>query len=156
GAAPLVLASGFTSPYLGSQGEDEIIDELRVVIADQQRTTAYFTFSSQMRPDLHQFRVYGVRNGAILDEDHQTLIRLRGQRLPSYAEKFIPPVGLARQYLGNVAHNAKLFLARDFHMKSGMKFLIEHFYRSIVENGPVPIPYREIVLTAQIMDTIFK
>ena len=40
-------------------------------------------------------------------------------------------------------------------MKSGMKYLIEAFYRSIVEDTPVPIPYREILLTARIMDAIF-
>jgi hypothetical protein len=40
-------------------------------------------------------------------------------------------------------------------MKSGMKYLIEAFYRSIVEDTPVPIPYREILLTAKIMDAIF-
>ena len=40
-------------------------------------------------------------------------------------------------------------------MKSGMKYLIESFYRSIVEQTPVPIPYREILLTAKIMDAIF-
>ena len=50
----------------------------------------------------------------------------------------------------------RLFLARDFHPKSGMKYLIEQFYRSIVENGPPPIPYREILLTARIMDCIFE
>jgi hypothetical protein len=41
-------------------------------------------------------------------------------------------------------------------MKSGMKHLIEAFYRSIAEDRPVPIPYREILLTAQIMDDIFQ
>jgi hypothetical protein len=40
-------------------------------------------------------------------------------------------------------------------MKSGMKFLIESFYTSITESRPVPIPYREILLTAKIMDQIF-
>ena len=73
----------------------------------------------------------------------------------SYAEKFIPPVTTARQYLGNVIGNARTFLGRDFHMKSGMKHLIESFYASIVDGSPVPIPYREIVLTARIMDAIF-
>jgi hypothetical protein len=51
--------------------------------------------------------------------------------------------------------NAKSFLQKDFHMKSGMKYLIESFYRSIAESAPVPIPYREILLTARIMDSIF-
>jgi predicted dehydrogenase len=153
---PEVLARGFTSPYLRSQGENEIIDELRVIISEGECTTAYFTFSSQMRPNLHQFRVYGARNGLVLDEDNQMLIRLRGQRFLSYAEKFIPPVIFAKQYIGNLAHNLQLFLARDFHMKSGMKFLIESFYRSIVDGARVPIPYREILLTARIMDAIFE
>jgi predicted dehydrogenase len=153
---PEVIVHGFTSPYLRSLGEDEIIDELRVIISEEERTTAYFTFSSQMRPSLHQFRIYAARNGLILDEDNQTLLRLRGERFVSYAEKFIPPVILAKQYLGNLAHNVGLFIARDFHMKSGMKFLIESFYRSILEDVPLPIPYREILLTTRIMDEIFN
>ncbi len=41
-------------------------------------------------------------------------------------------------------------------MKSGMKYLIESFYRSIREGTPPPIPYREILLTARIMDAIFE
>jgi hypothetical protein len=48
------------------------------------------------------------------------------------------------------------FLANDFHMKAGMHYLIESFYRSIAEGTAVPIPYREIVLTARIMDAIFS
>jgi hypothetical protein len=40
-------------------------------------------------------------------------------------------------------------------MKSGMKYLIESFYRSVMEGTDVPIPYREILLTAKIMDAIF-
>ena len=36
-----------------------------------------------------------------------------------------------------------------------MKELIERFYDSIRSNGPPPIPYREIILTARIMDEIF-
>jgi len=40
-------------------------------------------------------------------------------------------------------------------MKAGMKCLIESFYRSILEGTAEPIPYREILLTAKIMDSIF-
>jgi len=154
--SPRVIAHGFTSPYLRKMGENEIMDELRVIISEDQRTTAYFTFSSQMRPSLHQFRIFGPKNGLVLDHDNETLLRLRGARFTSYAEKFIPPVSMARQYLGNLATNMRSFLARDFHMKSGMKYLIETFYHSISAGGPLPIPYREILLTARIMDQIFQ
>jgi len=156
GDSPEVIAYGFTSPALRSKGESEIIDELRVIISDEERATAYFTFSSQMRPALHQFRIYGEKNGLILDQDQETLIRLRGKMYVSYSEKFIPPFSFARQYLGNFRTNLRTFLARDFHMKSGMKYLIESFYRSVLEGTPEPIPYREILLTTQIMDEIFR
>jgi len=153
--SPQVLAWGFISPLLKSMGEHEIIDELRVIISDEERTTAYFTFSSQMRPSLHQFRIYGTKNGLILDQDQETLLQIRGARFKSYLEKFLPPAIFAKQYMGNLTANVRSFLGRDFHMKSGMKYLIESFYRSIVEDTPVPIPYREILLTARIMDAIF-
>jgi predicted dehydrogenase len=153
---PMVMAHGFISPFLRSTGETELIDELRVIISEENGTTGYFTFSSQMRPSLHQFRVYGSKNGLVLDQDEETLIKLRGQRYVSYVEKFVPPLDMAKQDLSNALTNIRRFLKRDFHMKSGMKYLIESFYRSIVEGGPVPIPYREIILTAHIMDQIFS
>ena len=150
-----VVAHGFISPLQKRIGEREIVDELRVIISDSEHTTAYFTFSSQMRPSLHEFRIYGPKNGLILDQDHEILLRLRGAKFKSYADYFIPPVMFAKQHLENLVRNARLFLARDFHMDAGMKVLIESFYRSIRENATVPIPYREILLTSQIMDTIF-
>jgi predicted dehydrogenase len=154
--SPQVVAHGFVGPFLRSMNETEIVDELRVIISDGERTTAYFTFSSQIRPCLHEFRVFGPKNGLILDQDQESLIRLRGKRLPSYSEKFFPPVRFAGQHLGNLAGNLRRFLGNDFHMKSGLNYLIQSFYRSIVEGAPVPIPYREIVLTARIMDAIFS
>jgi predicted dehydrogenase len=153
--SPQVMAYGFVSPFLMSLGESEIIDELRVTIGEQQRTTAYFTFSSQMRPSLHQFRIYGTQNGLILDHDQETMIKLRGERFKSYLEKFVPPLMFAQQHLENSVRNIGTFLAKDLHMNSGMKYLIESFYRSILEGTPVPISYREILLTARIMDAIF-
>jgi predicted dehydrogenase len=128
--APVVMSHGFISPFLRSTGETELIDELRVMISEERGTTAYFTFSS--------------------------LIKLRGQRYVSYVEKFVPPVSMAKQDLSNSVTNVRRFLKRDFHMKSGMKHLMESFYRSIVSDTPVPIPYREIILTAHIMDRIFS
>jgi predicted dehydrogenase len=153
--SPQVVAYGFISPFLKSQGETEIIDELRVVIYEEGGATAYFTFSSQMRPSLHEFRIYGPKNGLVLDQDQETLIKLRGARLKSYAEKFLPPLELAGQYLSNLRHSLRAFLRNDFHMKADLKHLIELFYRSILEGTAAPIPYREIILTARIMDAIF-
>jgi predicted dehydrogenase len=151
-----VIAYGFTSPLLKRIDENEIVDELRVILSEGERLTAYFTFSSQMRPSLHEFRIYGPANGLLLDQEHEILIKLPGDRFKSYADKFIPAGIFAKQYLGNVASNLKLFLKRDFHMDAGMRCLIESFYNSIREGAPLPIPYREILLTVRIMDLIFE
>lgn len=156
GDAPQVIAFGFVSPLFRSINETEIIDELRVIVCDQERTTAYFTFSTQMKPSIHELRVFGPKNGLLLDQDHEILLRLRGKNFKSFAEKFIPPVLFARQHLGNLKHNAKLFWRRDFHFDAGMKYLIESFYQSIQHDAPLPIPYREILTTAKIMDSIFN
>ena len=109
-----------------------------------------------MRPTLHQFRLYGPKNGLLLDDDEHAVIKLPGERHKSYAQKFIPPVKLAAQYLGNLNCNLRLFLRGDFHMKAGMKHLIAAFYRSINEDAPLPISYHQIVLTCRIMDAIFE
>ncbi len=153
---PRVMTYGFISPLLRNLGETEIIDELRVILSEESGTTAYFTFSSQMRPALHAFTIYGKKNGLMLDQDQEVLIRLRGKRHKSYAEKFIPPLNAARQSLANLRTNVGLFLKRDFQMKSGMHYLISSFYHSIEANEPVPIPYAEILRTSRIMDTIFE
>lgn len=150
-----VIAHGSTSPLLKGIGETKIVDELRVIISDSEGTTAYFTFSSQMRPSLHEFRIFGPKNGLVLDQDHEIVLRLHGEKFKSYADFFIPPVLFAKQHLGNLRRNAKLFLTRDFQMDAGLKVLIESFYRSVREDAPVPIPYREILLTSRIMDMIF-
>jgi predicted dehydrogenase len=156
GDNPRVIAHAFVSPFLRGLGEKEILDELRVIITDGERTTAYFTFSSQMRPCAHEFRIYGPANGLVLDESQQTLIRLRGTKFKSYADKFLPQLVFARQYAANAARNMRLFLARNFHGESSKKHLMEAFYRSIAERTPPPIPYREIALTARVMDAIFE
>jgi hypothetical protein len=88
--APHVIAYSFVSPLLKGINESEIVDELRVIICEEERTTAYLTFSSQMRPSIHEFRIYGPRNGLVLDQDHDILIQLRGKKFKSYADKFVP------------------------------------------------------------------
>jgi predicted dehydrogenase len=125
GDSPRVVAFGFASPMRLGMSKDESADELRVFISDEKGTTAYFTFSSQMRPLLHQFRIYGPRNGLVLDENNETLILLRGGRFKSYAEHFLSPLVLAKQYVGNTLRNVRTFLANDFHTNAGLKELIE-------------------------------
>ena len=153
--SPTVIAHAFTSRFLQGLGEHQIQDELRVIISDESMT-AYFTFSSQMRPQLSQFRIYGNRNGLELDDLRHTLIKLTGAKYKSYLENFIPPVSLGAVYLRNAASNMRKFVTRQLNMTAAMRTLIEKFYRSITHDDPLPIPYRDIILTAHIMDAIFS
>ena len=150
-----IIAHGFTSGFLKEIGEHDLIDELRVIINEDNKTTAYFTFSTQIRPLLREFRIYGPKNGLIINQDHHSLIKVPSKNYIGYLNKFIPLNYYAKQYRKNMVSNARFFLKRDFHMKSGLKRLIELFYNSISNNSPLPISYREILLTTKIMDSIF-
>jgi predicted dehydrogenase len=157
GDHPEVIAQGSTSPFLKSIGEHGIIDEVRVMIRDETSTTAYFTFSSQIKPTLHQFRLYGVKNSLIVDDDSQLLIKLENKEYKSYLRYFLPPFEFAGQYVDNFGRNLKKFLFKDFHMANdaGLKTLIEKFYLSVEKDAPLPLSYREILLASKIMDSIF-
>ena len=149
-----VKAHGFTSKFLLDLGED-IIDELRVTVKDSEGVTAYFTFSSQSRPILHQFRLFGPKNALAIDDDHNTLIKYRGEKWKSFLDHFMAPAVFGRQYLGGSLRNIWAFMTRNLHNDKGAGALVEALYTSIREDGPEPIPYREILLTSQIMDEIF-
>lgn len=149
-----VTARGFTSRFLESIGETDIVDELRVIIIDDRRCTSYFTFSSQISPPLHQFRVQGPRNSLIADHDHQTLIKVPGNSYKSYLNQFIPPFKDAGQYSLGGIRNIRRFLANDFHAEFGMHCLLRLFYKSLTDHAPLPIPYRDILLTSRIIDEI--
>jgi predicted dehydrogenase len=150
-----VMAHGARSAVLESIDETEIIDELRVIIVDRNKTTAYFTFSTQIGPRVQQLRVYGRKNSLAIDDIHQTLIKTNASAYKYYLNHFIPSALYAKQYLGNARHNVGRFLARDFHFEAGRKHLIQAFYRAVLEDAPLPISYREILLTCRIMDSIF-
>jgi predicted dehydrogenase len=150
-----VVAYGYTSPLLRNIGESGIVDELRVILHDGS-ATGYFTFSSQMRPSLHLLRLYGSKNGLVMDENQQTVIRIPGTPRKSYLEQFLPQWDIAKQYAANSLGNIRKFMKADFQSGYGMRVLTEQFYRSITEDAPLPIPYGEIIRTARIMDAIFE
>lgn len=158
GDNPTVIAHGFTSAFLQHIGQNDIIDELRVIIQDGVYTTAYFTFSSQISPSLHQFQLYGPNNSLIVDDDNQIVIRRYHKEYKSYLRYFIPPLDYANQYMRSWSTNLKKFINNDFHMPNdaALKMLIAAFYDSIINNSTLPISYREILLTSRIMDSIFE
>jgi len=157
GDKPLVIAHGFTSPALRRLGQVDIIDEVRVIVRDEDDTTAYFTFSTQIQPSLHQFRVCGPKRSLIVDDDNQVLTKLNATQYKSYVPYFIGPAQIGRQYFGNLVQNTWEFLKGDFHLPpdTGLRRLMEKFYSAVSYGDPLPIPYREVLLTSRIMDDVF-
>jgi len=152
---PLIVATAHRSSQLGNRGESDLMDELRVLLRDKHETTALFCFSTQFKPALNQLRIYGPRNSLMVDILTGTLVRNSGASYKSYLTYFIPPLNNTREYFRNLRLNVANFIRQRLYQDFGMKELIERFYNSIRLGAPLPIPHREILLTARIMDEIF-
>jgi len=149
-----VIAIADQSPRLRSFGGNEVQDELRLLIRDKSGMTAFFFFSTQIR-GLNQLRVYGPAGSITADIITGTIVRNPNRSYKSYLTYFIPPLRNAIEHLRTASRNVANFARRRLYQDFGMKELIERFYNSIRKGDPLPIPYREIVLTARIMDEIF-
>ena len=150
-----VIGTAQQSERLRKLGGQEILDELRVLIRDGGGTTAFFCFSTQISPGLNQLRICGPKNSITVDHASGTLVEHASRSYKSYLTYFAPPLVAAKNHFQNAVRNVKDFLTQRLHQDAGMKELIERFYASIRNNSEPPIPYREIVLTARIMDEIF-
>lgn len=150
-----IVASAHQSPRLQSLGGQEMLDELRVMLRDRSGTTAFFCFSTQIKPGLNELRICGPANTLVVDHASGSLIRHKNRSCKSYLAYFVPPLANAREHFKNARLNAVNFLRRRLYQDAGMKALTECFYESIRTGSQPPIPYREILLTARIMDQIF-
>jgi len=150
-----IVARGDQSPRLRSLAGDGILDELRVLIQDKDGTTAFFCFSTQIMPGLNQLRIFGRANSIVVDHLSGSLIRYKNRSYKSYLTYFVPPVQVAREHLRNARVNLTNLLLRRLYEDFCRKELIERVYNSIRTRGEPPIPYREIIFTARIMDEIF-
>ena len=152
---PTVYAHVFSSPFLTRQGQSDIVDELRAVIHDGGNTTAHFTFSTQLGAVANEIRLHGRKASIYADSTNRILLPIRPTRFKSYLRFFLVPRVIAKEYRRNSWWNIRQFLRKDFAMDYSMRALIAAFYRSIAEGTPPPIPYREILATARMMDDIF-
>jgi predicted dehydrogenase len=149
-----ITAIAGQSPMLKSLDEEQILDELRVLLRDKTGRTACFCFSTQLK-GLNQLRLYGPEGSIVVDHTSGSVVRDKYRPCKSYLTYFLPPLRAAREYLRNARINVTNFVRQRLHQDAGMKELIERFYTSIRSGSPPPIPYREIILTARIMDEIF-
>lgn len=151
-----LVARAHQSEQLRELGGQEVLDELRVLIRDRKGTTATFCFSTQMKPGLNLLRIHGPKNSISVDLAGGSVIAHRGRSFKSYLTYLLPPLLAAREHLRNAWQNTIGIFRRRIYQDSGMKELIERFHLAVGAGGPPPIPYREVLLTAHIMDAIFE
>jgi predicted dehydrogenase len=150
-----ITASGYVR-HKARHGDarDELVDELRVVILGGP-VSVYGTFSSHIKPTGHFARVYGTKNTLHVDYVTRSVTLDAQTKLPSAIGRLVPAFDLGLQYLREGGKNLVRFARNDFHYFSGMNRLFTMFYESITRGGPPPIPYRDILRIAAMMDEIF-
>jgi predicted dehydrogenase len=149
-----IIAIADRSPQLRGFGANEVLDELRLLIRDKSGITAFFCFSTQLK-GLNQLRICGPAGSITADVITGTVVRTPNRSYKSYLTYFLPPLRDAWEHFRNARRNVTNFARQRLYQDFGMKELVERFYNSIRKGSPPPIPYREIMLTARIMDEIF-
>ncbi len=150
-----VTANAFQSEKLRAMGGGEVLDELRVTLRDRSGTTAFFCFSTQINPGRNELRVYGRKGSITLDATTGSVILHKTRPNKSYLTYVVPPLFSAVDYFTNAVVNLTDFFRQRLYQDAGIKELAERFYRSIEQGTEPPLPAREILLTARIMEEIF-
>ena len=149
-----IVATAHQSAKIKGLGAEEVMDELRVMMRDKSGTTASFLFSTQVK-GLNRVRVHGPAGSLMADIITGSVIWKESRSYKSYLTYFIPPLKSGLAYLRNSAGNIVNFVGRRLYQDFGMTELIRRFYESVRMGGEPPIPYREIIQVARIMDEIF-
>jgi len=150
-----IVARAYRRRHLKDDRTDGVLDELRVMIFAG-GVSAYVTFSSNARPVGHFMQVYGTKNTAHIDFALRSMVVEQKQTIPSALGRLLPIFKSSWQSLQQATHNAREFAGSRFQFFAGMNRLLSLFYKSIVHDTPVPIPYAEILRVSQIMDEISK
>jgi len=151
-----ITASGYVRRRARyGDARDELVDELRLVVLGGP-VSVYGTFSSHIKPTGHFTRVYGTKNTLHVDYVMRTVTLDAQTKLPSAIGRLVPAFDQGLQYLREGGKNLARFARNDFHYFSGMNRLFALFYASIVSGGPPPIPHRDILRIAAMMDEIFR
>jgi predicted dehydrogenase len=148
-----IVARAYRRRATGKDNCDDLLDELRVMLFCGE-VSAYLTFSSHARPAGHFVRVYGTKNTAHIDYALRTVSMDKAQTVPTALGRILPPYRVAWDSLQQATRNVREFARSRSHYFAGMNELFSLFYRSIVEDSEVPIPYSEILRIAEIMDEI--
>jgi hypothetical protein len=131
-----------------------MLDELRLMLFDG-NTSAFATFTSHAQPVAHFLNVYGTKNTARVDFEAATITLASTAALPGVLGRLGVTFDQSLQYLLQGTKNVIRFARSEYHTLDGLNFLIDAFYKSIRQDTPVPIPYRDMLKVAALTDTVF-
>ncbi len=152
---PQIKALGFRlRKELYGDLRDEALDELRVMMKGE-KVSAYATFTSHVKPVAHFVKVYGTHNTAFADFTSRTVTLEKQPTLPSAIGRVVTGFTQGFEFLRSSSRNVQRFMQSEYHFFSGLNYLISKFYESILQDAPLPIPYRDILRIAAWMDEIF-
>ncbi|HVJ16977.1 MAG TPA: Gfo/Idh/MocA family oxidoreductase [Polyangiaceae bacterium] len=134
---------------------DKLQDELRLMLHGTS-VSAYGTFSAHARPAGHFCQLYGTKNTLHVDYVSRTVTLGAAPKLPSAAGRLLPAFEQALAFARAGLRNLRAFGRAEFQYFAGLNELLTRFYRSIVELGEPPIPYRDILWIARVSERVFQ
>jgi predicted dehydrogenase len=148
-----IVARAYRRRQANDDNTDKVLDELRVMILGD-RVSANVTFCSHARPAGHFMRVHGTKNTVCIDFALRTMSIEGKQTVPSAIGRLVPPFQSSWRSLRQATHNVREFAGSRFHYFEGLNRLLTLFYKSILDDKQVPIPYPELMRVSEIMDEI--
>lgn len=133
--------------------QHNIAGDMRVLIRDGP-VTANATFSPRIRPVLHRFEVFGTKGSLALDFNSGILTTQEAPRHRGVLGALVSGYRNAWSVFKYANGNTVRLTKGQFGYFSGLQFLIRSFYRSILEDGPVPIPYELILKVSRLTERI--
>jgi len=137
-----------------NDASDAVLDELRFLVRGE-KVSGFGMFSSHAKPVAHTMKIYGTSNTVSVDFSTRIVTLDRAPVLPSAIGRLLPPFSQAMQFFSQGTGNCMQFARSEFGFFAGMRTLISRFYDSILNDTPPPIPYRDILRVATVLDEIF-
>jgi predicted dehydrogenase len=152
---PSINAFGYRRRPAAGSASDVVLDELRVVLQGSAGVSAYATFSAHASPVSHLLRVYGTKRTVEVDFNLRTVMFAGEQKYPSALGRLFPPFVQSWRWFRAGSRNLGAFRRYEFGYFAGMRELLSRFYGSILDGGPPPIDYDEILRVSMWMDRVF-
>ncbi len=149
-----VISDSYRSRRFGDI-RDEMPDELRVMIKGE-KTSAYCTFSSHIKPTTQFLRLYGSEQTLYADFTGRTVVKENEPSFPSAIGRMLHAFSISKKYKKEGWGNLKKFIKSDYHFFVGLNTLIGNFYDSILHENEVPIPYDHMLRVSWMMEEIFN